>query len=355
MNRLISKFFKLNVEDRYFIHSVALSDSLVNIRNFAMFLDNENWYECVGNENYFFKQNLQSFIDKNRNNIILKEANKFETTKGLYLHPTKKFGFSFYINNIKGTDRFSFVSTSKYEEELKSFVKDNFIIKKYKKEIMMSLLLENRGDYYLEEYEVNSIADLNLEDNYNDDFIEIDEKLNNTILNTKKSLNILHGLPGTGKTTYIKNLCHRLAKKGLKIVYLPPSITQILSSPGFINNLELFRDKVVIIEDAEEVLSQSTHRSQAISNILNITDGILADIYNIHFIFTFNMDVRKIDEALLRKGRLTLKYEFKELSKDKIDNLSKKLNINSPIKGTLSEIYNIDSNGSESSITKLGY
>jgi ATP-dependent 26S proteasome regulatory subunit len=37
----------------------------------------------------------------------------------------------------------------------------------------------------------------------------------------------------------------------------------------------------------------------------------------IKFICTFNCDLEKVDKALLRKGRLSLGYEFKKLSLEK--------------------------------------
>ena len=44
-----------------------------------------------------------------------------------------------------------------------------------------------------------------------------------------------------------------------------------------------------------------------------MTDGILSDDLGIKFICTFNEDMKNIDPALLRKGRLVSKYEFKPL------------------------------------------
>ena len=58
-------------------------------------------------------------------------------------------------------------------------------------------------------------------------------------------------------------------------------------------------------EDAEKVIGdrQNSGSSVGVSNLLNLSDGILGDILNIHVIATFNMDKERIDSALLRKGR----------------------------------------------------
>ena len=52
-----------------------------------------------------------------------------------------------------------------------------------------------------------------------------------------------------------------------------------------------------------------------------MTDGILANVINCKFICTFNTDLNNIDDAIKRKGRMKLKYEFKKLSHDKVKNI----------------------------------
>ena len=76
--------------------------------------------------------------------------------------------------------------------------------------------------------------------------------------------------------------------------------------------------------------------------MLNISDGLLADCLNIQIICSFNTDLSKIDGALLRKGRLIAKYEFKELSKVKAQSLSDKLGYQTAMTQsmTLAAIYN---------------
>ena len=75
---------------------------------------------------------------------------------------------------------------------------------------------------------------------------------------------------------------------------------------------------------------------------MNLSDGILGDGLNIKFICTFNADINKLDEAILRKGRLKYKYEFKELTPEKTQELAKELGKSIP-EGeslTVGDIYN---------------
>ena len=98
------------------------------------------------------------------------------------------------------------------------------------------------------------------------------------------------------------------------------------------------------MEDCEYLLhSREQGGNGLISSLLNLSDGILGDSLNIKFLCTFNADLRQIDKALLRKGRLKIKYELKELSVDKTNVLLQRLGHEPQTKALpLCEIYNYD-------------
>ena len=73
-------------------------------------------------------------------------------------------------------------------------------------------------------------------------------------------------------------------------------------------------NKVIVAEDCERVLVDSQSRSNVTSNILNLTDGVLAEIYNCGLLATFNTNICNLDPALVRPGRLFLDYELKALT-----------------------------------------
>jgi ATP-dependent 26S proteasome regulatory subunit len=78
------------------------------------------------------------------------------------------------------------------------------------------------------------------------------------------------------------------------------------------------RNSVLVIEDAEELISSREEvRNSNLSMLLNLTDGLLGESVGIQIIVTFNTDVNNIDKALLRKGRLSIIYEFKLLALDR--------------------------------------
>ena len=69
----------------------------------------------------------------------------------------------------------------------------------------------------------------------------------------------------------------------------------------------------------------------SVSNLLNISDGLLSDFLNIQLVCTFNSALSTVDEALLRKGRLIARYEFGKLSMHKAQVLSRHLGFDKEI------------------------
>lgn len=203
-------------------------------------------------------------------------------------------------------------------------------------------ILNNRPHtgYYFDDFEIKQ-RPLDLHTNYNDDLIATDEIICKRLSTERdKGLVILYGKPGTGKTSYIRHLIHNVKKRKL---FIPPGLAQHIADPQFISLLNSYQDSVLIIEDAENIIqSRHAQSSSAISNLLNLTDGLLSDCFSIQIICTFNGDIAHIDKALLRKGRLIAKYEFKELSAHKAQALSKSLGFaDAPVApATLADIYN---------------
>jgi ATP-dependent 26S proteasome regulatory subunit len=135
-----------------------------------------------------------------------------------------------------------------------------------------------------------------------------------------------------------------------------------ITDPSFIPFLMNNNDSVLIIEDAEPALhKRSNHeRTSAVSNILNLTDGLLSDCLNISIVCTFNTVSKDIDDALLRKGRLLMNYNFQHLNVEKSKNLLKKLGqdieVTKPM--TLAEIYYHDKDNHVETLNptkKLGF
>ncbi len=156
---------------------------------------------------------------------------------------------------------------------------------------------------------------------YEDDFAAVDAVIQKRLNNkADKGIVLLHGLPGSGKTTYLRYLIGKLKKR---VLFLSTSVAGNLMNPEFIDLLIDNPNTVLIIEDAENILmDRKISGSGSVSNLLNISDGLLADFLNVQLVCTFNSALTLVDDALVRKGRLIARYEFGKLSIDKAQKLS---------------------------------
>ncbi|UJR28153.1 hypothetical protein I4U23_009407 [Adineta vaga] len=213
------------------------------------------------------------------------------------------------------------------------------------KSCTLNMVCRNQHGYYLNSIDIKKplITDLAL--HYGKGFVGIHDKIIKN-LNKKegKGIVLLHGIPGSGKTHYIRYLIHEIQDKTL--VYVPPDMAKEISSPEFLPFLMQYQNSILIIEDAENIIKDRNEclvPSQAVANLLNLSDGLLGDAMHQQIIATFNCDLTTIDPALLRKGRLIANYEFNKLDLESSKILSDKLGfgvekIAEPM--TLAEIYN---------------
>ena len=176
---------------------------------------------------------------------------------------------------------------------------------------------------------------------YNDDFKEVNHVIKNRLnQQNDKGIVLLHGLPGTGKTTYLRHLIGVLRKK---VLFVSPSVAGNLMNPEFIDLLIDNPNSILVIEDAENIMMDRKYNSDSsVSNLLNLSDGLLSDCLSVQIICTFNSSLNMIESALMRKGRLIAKYEFEKLSIAKSQMLSKHLGFNAVIEEpmTIAEIAN---------------
>jgi hypothetical protein len=204
----------------------------------------------------------------------------------------------------------------------------------------INLIVQNRLSLELKAMEIKRTK-LDLDLFYEDDFKETDDIIRRR-LNQKmdKGIVLLHGLPGTGKTTYLRYLIGKIKKR---VLFLSPTVAGNLMNPDFIELLIDNPNTVLIIEDAENIIMDRKYSSgSSVSNLLNISDGLLADFLNVQLICTFNNSLTMVDSALMRKGRLIAKYEFGKLSVEKSQLLSNRLGFDTKIDSpkTIAEITN---------------
>jgi hypothetical protein len=204
----------------------------------------------------------------------------------------------------------------------------------------ISLICNSLGQMETTEMYINP-PKLDLSDNYNDDFLSVHETIISRLRKKNdKGVVLLHGKPGTGKTSYLRYLITQTRKQ---VIFLPPNMADSITEPGLVELLIENRNSIFVIEDAENILiDRNSGGSSAVSALLNLADGLLSDCLNIQIICSFNTDLARVDSALLRKGRLIANYEFRELEINKAQSLSNKLGFDTLITKpmTLADVYN---------------
>lgn len=160
-----------------------------------------------------------------------------------------------------------------------------------------------------------------IKENYNDDIIKLNKNVADFINEESSGLAIFHGIPGTGKTYYIRSIIDAFPDK--EFTYISETdFMNLCDNKRYL--IKFGKNNVFIMEDCEMLLmKRDKNVHNQISDILNIADGMLGDSINLKIICTFNTNTYNIDEALLRKGRIKIDYEFRELSSEKSKALCK--------------------------------
>lgn len=184
---------------------------------------------------------------------------------------------------------------------------------------------------------------VDIKKNYNDDFLPVYNKLVDFIHQRESGIALLSSPPGTGKTYLLR---HLITHEPTNYLFITPSVAMSMGNPDFVGFLMDNKNSIFVMEDCEQLLQErvTNNWSTSLANILNMTDGILSDIFNIKFICTFNAPETTIDPALLREGRCFVNYKFDKLKADKVAVLNKENNLGIPedeiCDMTLAELYN---------------
>lgn len=298
-------------------------------------------------ENTIIEMGFQPVTEFHRiDSNLLPAQFKKATRETLYCNTEKEILIK--VKKSKDDDNVTFIIYYSFEngpisEQFDLNVFSKFLKKKKKSNISLIRSYGN-GHLDLEEYELNT-PKIDLTLNYGSNFKSIHDTIINR-LNTKndKGIVLLHGEPGTGKTTYIKYLTTLVKDKHM--IFVPPMMAESLTDPSIIPFLMDYKNSILIIEDAEKVLGsrETGSMGQSTSNLLNLTDGILGDCLNIQIIATFNTKRDNIDDAFMRKGRLIAEHKFEKLNVEDtnklLEHLKKDIVVDQEM--ALSDIYNID-------------
>jgi hypothetical protein len=134
---------------------------------------------------------------------------------------------------------------------------------------------------------------------------------------------LLHGAPGTGKTSALRTLARSWQDWCQVDCVLDPE--RLFNDVGYLMDIAIGEDdgsakgrwRLLLLEDCDELIrGEAKHTAgQALSRLLNLTDGLLGQGRNVLVGVTTNEDLERLHPAVVRPGRCLARIEVGSLTR----------------------------------------